>query len=137
MYVVDASVWVSRLVPLDSHHEASRTWFGRRIDEGELVAMPSIVLPEVAGAIAWRTGSPELGSRAVALLQELPTSRLVPVDGPLAVLAAELAARLQLRGADAVYVVLAQRLALPLVTWDREQLARAAGAVTAMTPQEA
>jgi predicted nucleic acid-binding protein len=26
MVVVDASVWVSRLVPQDAHHEASKRW---------------------------------------------------------------------------------------------------------------
>ena len=135
MYVVDASVWVARLVPQDIHHEASRTWLSGRVDEGELVAMPAIALPEIAGAIARRTGSSDMGNRAIALLQQLPNARLVPVDRPLAVLAAGIAAELYLRGADALYVALARRLSVALVTWDGEQLARAQGAVEAVTPQ--
>jgi predicted nucleic acid-binding protein len=76
-----------------------------------------------------------MGNRAIALLQQLPNARLVPVDRPLAVLAAGIAAELYLRGADALYVALARRLSVALVTWDGEQLARAQGAVEAVTPQ--
>ena len=34
----------------------------------------------------------------------------------------ELAIRLRLRGADAVYVALAEQLGIPIVTWDGEML---------------
>lgn len=35
--VVDASVVVSRLVPHDVHHEASRRWLSRHVAEGGLL----------------------------------------------------------------------------------------------------
>jgi predicted nucleic acid-binding protein len=49
-------------------------------------------------------------------------------------LAADLAANQRLRGADAMYVAIAQGLKIPLVSWDQEQVARASGAITAYMP---
>ena len=96
-----------------------------------------LVLAEVAGAVARRTGLSELGTRAVTLVRHLPDARLVPVDAELAQLGARVAAQLRLRGADALYVALARRLGAPLVTWDQEQLERGRQLVTVLNPQEA
>jgi len=43
--VVDASVVVSRLVPHDVHHEASRRWLTRHVTEGGLVIAPARSCP--------------------------------------------------------------------------------------------
>ncbi len=134
--VVDASVVVSRLVPHDVHHEASRRWLTRHVAEGGLVIAPALLLPEVAGAVARRTGEPRLARRAVAAVLRLPGLRLVPVDDTLARTAARLAGRLRLRGADAIYLAAAAGLRLPLVTWDVEQRDRAAGLVEVMVPAD-
>ena len=137
MYVVDASVWVSRFVAADSVHVPSRRWLEQRTDSGDLVAAPALVLAEVAGAVARRTGRSELGSQAMSLVQRLPNIRLVPLDIKLAQLSAKAAADLHIRGADAVYVAVAARLGIPLVTWDLEQLARGKATVDVLTPQHA
>lgn len=134
MTVVDASVWVSRLVPQDVHHAASRDWIEREMTGGRFVVAPALLLAEVAGAIARRTGQPQLASRAVERLEHLAGLRLVSVDAPLARSAARLAADLSLRGADAVYVAAARHLDLPLVTWDREQRERAGTLIEVRTP---
>ncbi len=55
MYVVDASVWVSRLVPADVHHDLSRRWMTASAASGALLIGPALLLPEVAAAIARRT----------------------------------------------------------------------------------
>jgi predicted nucleic acid-binding protein len=47
---------------------------------------------------------------------------------------AEVAAAYRLRGADAVYVALAEALHAPLVTWDQEQLTRLADLIPVFTP---
>jgi len=125
MTVVDASVWVSRLVPADANHAASRAWLEGESAQGGLLVAPTILLPEVAGALARRTGLASAARRAVTQLLRVPVLRLVTVDHLLAREAATLGARLRLRGADAVYVAVARRLRLPLVTWDKEQEARA------------
>jgi predicted nucleic acid-binding protein len=132
--VIDASVFVSLFLPDDAHHETSRRWFTeRRGDETPAVA-PAVLLPEVAGAIARRTGEPRFGRRAVAAVLALASLRLVAVEEDLAQSAADIAARLSVRGADAVYIATAAALRLPLVTWDAQQGERAARVVRVMRP---
>ncbi len=132
--VVDASVWVSQLVQQDAHHQASRHWLHRHVERGGLVVAPVLALGEVAGAIARRTGDPTLGSRAVEQVLRVPGLRLVPIDRQLGQETADLAAELKLRGVDAVYVAIADRLGVALVTWDREQLERAGDRIAVITP---
>ena len=134
MYVVDASVWVSRLIPNDVQHEPSYNWLEGTINRGELVVAPALLLAEVAGAVSRRTGQPELAERAVDLLEQLPNSRLVAIDPQLARHAAVLAGHHRLRGSDALYVALAQHLGFTLVTWDREQAERGSAATSVVTP---
>jgi predicted nucleic acid-binding protein len=137
VYVADASVWVSRFVQGDVHHEPSRLWLAGLVEEGTAIVAPALLLPEVAGAIARRIGRPQLAARAVSLLQRLPNMRLVPIEAELSQLAARFAADQALRGADAVYVSLAYRLGVPLVTWDREQRERSPSTVNVVSPQDA
>ncbi len=134
--VVDASVVVSRLVPHDVHHDASRRWLRRYIDGGGVVIAPALLLPEVAGAVARRTGVPRLARRAVDAVLRLPGLRLISVDDALARAGARIAARLRVRGGDALYVAAAAELRLPLVTWDMEQRERAAGLVDVRVPED-
>jgi predicted nucleic acid-binding protein len=134
--VVDASVVVSTLVPHDVHHAASRAWLTRHISDGGLVVAPALLLPEIAGTVARRTGAPRLAQRAVEAVLRLHAFRLVPVDAVLARSAADLAGRLHLRGADAVYIAAAATLRLPLVTWDVEQRQRAARVIQVVAPEE-
>lgn len=134
MIVVDASVWVSRLLHGDVNHEVSRRWLSEQVGSGVPLVGPSLLLPEVAGAISRRTARPRLGHRAMRLLIRVPELRLLPMDHELAVTAAELAANLGLRGADAVYVATAHVLGLPLVTWDAEQQERGGRLVRVQTP---
>jgi predicted nucleic acid-binding protein len=133
--IVDASVVVSRLVPHDVHHQASRRWLTRHVAGGGLVIAPALLLPEVAGAVARRTGEPRLARRAVDAVLRLPSLRLVPVDDLLARAAARLASRLRVRGVDAVYIAAAAGLRLPLVTWDVEQRDRASAVVAVLSPE--
>jgi predicted nucleic acid-binding protein len=56
------------------------------------------------------------------------------VDHRLGRASAELAVRLRLRGADAVYVAVAAHLKIPLVTLDTEQRERAKGLIEVKTP---
>ena len=92
MTVVDASVWVSRLIPQDRHHPASRRWFEEQAAGGDLVISPTLLLAEVTGAVARRTGHSELALQAVRTLLRLTELRLVPLDSRLGHLAAQLAA---------------------------------------------
>jgi predicted nucleic acid-binding protein len=59
---------------------------------------------------------------------------LLPIDSAVGLGAAILAANNGLGGADALYVEIARRLTVPLVTWDHNQLARASTFVAARSP---
>lgn len=130
MYVADASLWVAKFVINDFYHTASYKWLEQQISLSEVVASPAILLPEVGGAVARRTGDTQLGAHAIAMMRQLPNLQLVSIDVDLAGLSADRAANLRLRGADSLYVALPRRLNVPLVTWDREQLERGSAAVT-------
>jgi predicted nucleic acid-binding protein len=134
--VVDASVWTAFLYPADVHHSSSRRWLDQWSANRGVILGPTLLLVEVSGAIARRTGLPAMGLQGIARIRRSPLVRLVAVDGRLAGEAADLAANLRLRGADAVYVALARREGVPLVTWDQEQLTRAQGVITTHTPDD-
>lgn len=120
MYVIDANVWVGRFLPDDTHNQASERWLGHVIREGAPLVGPALVLPEVAGSLARRTGDSALSSLAIAILQRLPSIRLIPMGRRSAAEASGLAAQLRLRGGDGVYLAVARRLGFTLVTWDKE-----------------
>jgi predicted nucleic acid-binding protein len=134
MRVVDASVWVSLFVPQDAHHAASRRWLQSYSAGGGILVEPAILLAEVGGAIARRTGQAALGRRAISQVLAFPTLRLTAVGRQLGLAAAHLAADHHLRGADAIYAALAQQLGIPLITWDSEQIARTHAILQAETP---
>jgi predicted nucleic acid-binding protein len=95
-------------------------------------------LPEVAGAIARRTGDSQAAQRAVADLLGLLGRGLVldSFDEDLARESVRLAIDLGLRGSDAVYVAVASRRGLTVVTWDHEQRDRASRIVSAASPSD-
>ncbi len=124
MIVTDASVMMSALHPPDIHHEQSRAWLQQHLRAGEMLIAPLLLLSEVSGSVTRRSGDPALGQLALDRLIAFRQLRLMPLDARLGVLAAQLALHLRLRGADAVYVALADQLQIPLVTWDREQRER-------------
>ena len=128
--VVDASLWVARLVPQDAFHADVRAWMDARLREGTAFLAPALLLAEVAGAISRRTDDALLSSQAVEHLERLPSLRLVEMDRGLLQEAARLAAELGLRGADSVYVAVASRLDLHLATLDADQRARAGRRLT-------
>jgi hypothetical protein len=104
---------------------------GLRAGASPLASRPSPVrrerAPATSGGIS--AGDGRLARRAVRQILRLPALRLAILDAELAERAAGLAADRALREADAVYVALAARLGLPLVTLDRERRRRADGVV--------
>ncbi|HEX3246284.1 MAG TPA: type II toxin-antitoxin system VapC family toxin [Chloroflexota bacterium] len=119
--VTDASLWVSWLLPADAHHLTAARWLQSVQQNGTRMVAPWLLPLEVAGAIARRTGDPDLGTRATASIIRSGSIRLIVPDKQLWALAARIAADARLRGADALYVATAYLLGLPLVTFDAEQ----------------
>jgi predicted nucleic acid-binding protein len=134
MAVIDASVYVALVNAREEHHGSSWAWFEQAKRSQEPIAAPVILLAEVAAALTRGIGDRTLAHRVVEQLERSEAIELVPVTLALAEQAATIAAYHGIRGCDAVYVALADRLADVLVTLDRQQLERAASVVTASEP---
>jgi len=134
MIVIDASVWVSLLIPQDVHHAATSQWFQDVVRHGVKIFEPVILAVEVASAVARRTGDSAAARLTSEQLFEISAIEWLSLDRQLAEASVEIASELKLRGADAVYVAVARSRNLPLVTWDVEQLQRAASVITVQTP---
>ncbi|MDO8341485.1 MAG: PIN domain-containing protein, partial [Candidatus Woesebacteria bacterium] len=98
--------------------------------------VPLLVWAEIAGAVARRTGDTDRGIKVSELIAAKIWVRGVPLDASLASESMRLAAKLRLRGADAVYVALAATSREPLITLDAEMLERARGVAEVFTPEE-
>lgn len=122
------------LVVGDAHYARSRAFLEVARERGETLVAPALVIPEVAGAVSRRTESALLARGAVRAMKRLPVLRLVGLDESIVDSAGRLAAKCGLRGADAVYVAVAQRLSARLVTWDRDQTRRASGEIEVGPP---
>ena len=132
--VVDASVWASILMTNDWNHEASLSWWRVYTTAGGAIVAPEILLVEVASALGRQTKQVAFTQEAVDYLYHISQVQFIPVSITLLLDAADLAARFSLRGADAIYVATAHQKALPLVSWDQEQLTRATVLFGTYTP---
>ncbi len=134
--VVDASVWVSWFISEDVNHHASIVWIERYITEGGIIAAPAFLLIEVAAAVSRQARQPAVGRGTVRDLYHVRAMRFTSPDPLLFWTAVEVAADLQLRAGDAIYVALARQSNIPLVSWDREQLQRARSLIATYTPND-
>lgn len=134
--IIDASVWVASVLEKDAHHEVSLAFMHRFVRERQIATVPLLVWAEIAGAVARRTGDTDRGLKVAGLITGQPWVRGVPMDATSADESMRLAARLRLRGADAVYVALATTYREPLITLDAEMLERAGGVAEVLTPEQ-
>lgn len=132
--VIDASTWVSRVLPNDSNHATAFTWINLHLARSGALVSPVLLVTETASAVSRITGIPARGHLAASQLLAMPEVSLVQIDQALVEDATDLAASLRLKGADAYYVALAMTLGLPLVTFDKEQLTRTTGVITTIRP---
>ncbi len=136
-YTVDASVFLNAFNPYEAGHAESNRLLALMQEKAEPVIVPSLLLPELAGAIARGRHDASLARRFTEALSRLPHLVVVPLDAVLARQAMEVAAGHALRGSDAVYIAVALRFGSTLVTLDREQRERAAGLISIFWPAEA
>ena len=131
---IDASVLVAVARAPETHHATSIDFLRRVEEQAANLFCPTLVLAECSAAIARQTDRPILAERMVTFIERLPNLLLIPLDIPLARRAAYLAIAHRLRGADAVYIAVAEAFGATLITWDAEMLQRGPAAVMTITP---
>jgi len=135
-YTIDASVFVAAARPAETDHAASLQ-FLEQIQQGQLsTTCPTLLLAECAAAVARATEDEALAEQVIALLEAFPGLTFISLSLDLARRAAEIAVHHRLRGADAVYVAVAERSGSTLVSWDREMLQRGRAIVVTATPDK-
>ena len=133
---IDASVFVAAARESEEHYTISRRFLQRVRAQAVPVVCPTLVLPECAAAIARPTHDSVLASELVLLVESFVGLQLAALELSLARRAAEIATEHRLRGADSVYVAVAESFSATLVTWDTEMLQRAPAVVPTTTPAE-
>lgn len=109
----------------------------RNLDARQLeVIVPALLIPEVMSALQ-RNRYPLARIRQLIVAYRASRMIVVPVDLDLAEEAGEIAMLQGTKGGDSVFLALARLLAVPLITLDREQQARAPADVEVFTPEEA
>jgi predicted nucleic acid-binding protein len=135
-YTIDASVFLNAFIVTESGSDVSRELLSLLQSQAVPLIAPTLLLPEVAAAISRGYHDADSARHFAARLRRLPHLILVPIDQTLALQAQEVAAQHRLRGADAVYVSVAQRFACPIVTLDCEQHDRVADVLQTFYPKE-
>jgi predicted nucleic acid-binding protein len=136
-YTVDASVFVNAFNRHEEGHAESLAILAAIQDHGDPVIVPTLLLPEVASAVA-RASDDSAGAVQYAdATAALPHLTIVALSSTMARQAAQLAAVHRLRGADSVYVAVARRYGTTLVSRDDEQRSRASAVIPSQTPEDA
>ena len=137
MYTLDANIFARDTDPTDPLYPVCHALL-ELLDQRQIpIIVPHLLLIEVAAAVS-RTRRDPIRARIIAdAIAAFAHVQFVPLDEVLAKEATALAADRGLRGADAVYVAVAQRYGCILVSLDREQRERTAQVVRALTPAEA
>ena len=136
-YTIDASVFVNAFNPHEAGHTESLRLLATIQEHGDPVIAPTLLVPDIASAVARASGDGPGALRYARATSALPHLTLVALTSALARQAAELSADHRLRGADAIYLAVARRYATTLVSRDDEQRARGATIAKCQTPEEA
>jgi predicted nucleic acid-binding protein len=134
---VDASVFVNAFNPHEEGHAESLAVLAAIQQGGDPVIVPTLLLPEIASAVARAIDDSAGALQYAAATAALPHVTLVSLTPTMARQAAELAASHRLRGADAVYLAVARRYGTTLVSRDEEQRSGGSAVVACQTPEEA
>lgn len=123
--------------PHEEGHAASLQLLVTIQERGDPVMVPTLLVPEIASAVARASGDSAGALQYADATAALPHFTLVTLTAAMARQAAELAATHRLRGADAVYLAVARRYGTTLVSRDDEQRARGTAVAPYRTPEEA
>lgn len=135
-FTVDASVFLNAFNPQERGQPQSHALLARLQADAIPIVVPTLLLPEVAGAVSRGRQDAALARSFARAISRLPHVVLVGLDLILARRALEIAAEHRLRGSDAVYAAVAQQFGSTLVTLDREQQRRVMKVVPTRLPSE-
>ncbi len=133
---IDASVWLNAFRPQEHGSDDSLAFLEKIRRSHEPIISPTLLLPELAAALARGGERRENVLNFVNSVKALPHQVLIALDETTAQVAVDLAEQCKLRGADAVYAAVAFRFGAILVTRDHEQLDHLKGVVQAHLPKE-
>ena len=134
---IDTSVFISRFKENDPHHAESRSFLEALPGKPVIVILPTLVGPEIAGAMRRVTGQTALSRDALLVLDSMPNLNLVTLDGRLAADAVDIAAETGMRGADAAFAATAQLFDAILVSLDNDHTARSPQDLRVSSPRKA
>ena len=122
---LDSSVIVSSLFEKRPRHkEAFEIW--TTVVSGKYFAiMPYSVFVEVVAAVRRRTGSEKLAHEVKLKLLNIETISFVALDDKSAIQAADLAAKIGVRGMDALVIQVSREFDTELASFDEEMMAKA------------
>ncbi len=131
--MLDAAVAISALRAGDANHTRAASYLAPLLQGIDSIVVPAIFDVEVVATLV-RAGYTSANARRAADLF-IGSARAVVLGPRAAKAASSTASRTHLRTGDAIYVWVAEREALQLVTFDAEILARAhLAGVTALAP---
>jgi len=131
---IDASVFIASLRSSEPAYAESWACLQQIQKNTVEVICPTLVLPECAAAIIRPTQDQQLASEVIHKVSNFPLMHLISLTQPLATRAAEIAIECRLRGADAIYVAVAEFYSTQLISLDQEMLERGKQLVTTATP---
>lgn len=137
IFVIDASVHLNALNPAEPGSAESQTLLTRLFERRWPVFSPTLLLVEVAAAVARVFNDAARGLAIARAIRELQGQVWITLDEHLASEAARLATEARLRGADAVYGAIAHRYGATLVTLDGQQLQRLPPHCVTLSPAQA
>lgn len=134
MLTIDVNVFIGASSPTEKAHTDSDLFLSRVRQDKLFLYCPTLLLPEIASGIIRPTGSVVVAQLTLRGVQNFPLMQWVELTQARAEAAVQVAENCRLRGADAVYVTVAQEFGTTLVTWDAEVLARGTGAASVLSP---
>src|SRR5574341_903991 len=109
MFTIDTSVHINALNSAEEGSLESQAFLEQAARRPWPTFSPTLLLVEVAAAVARAFDNAEKGAMVAQAVRNLPAQIWVPLDESLADEAALLGAERRLRGADAVYAAVTRR----------------------------
>ena len=136
MFTIDASVYLNSFNQHEPGSIDSQAFLAQVHQQALPVFAPTLLLVELAAAVARTLQTPADGLQLAQALQGLPGITWVSLDQALALQVSRVGSQHRLRGADAVYATVAQRHNTILVTLDQQHLQRLASLVIVKKPSD-